>query len=461
MGKTHKLPTAAMLFILMAMTAGCKKSVSDPEISLVPGEATATSIEFKASTANAATAAYVVVGPEQEIPDAGSILEQGTRIAVGETATETVSGLQPATEYTIAAVAAGSNGTLSTPATLTVSTASDLYADIVSQYSDLWWYGSRRTEGSDRFCIQLSTAEVDKYLIPTEGGEYVRIYMFTPLIDQNKGIYLAPGTYTFGKADEFAHMTIDPVKSVYATGTGADDWSQNTFESGEVTVEYDGSQYTITADLVLADGKQSKVRATHTGTMRVTDYSYGFIQITDNMDETMTGMTGNVSGSSSAPELDRYEILIYNCELDKDGFIIGRGYVFNCSIYANAAPTYAEYDFSGTYTPNTDWEDDILIANTYIPGYPYDFGMVVPMGTYLVEYDDSGQIISVGFVKEGDLVMSRADGKCKIEASVVTDKGAKIKVLYDGPDVPLADRKTDPSAQGPVFPGLPLNPDRF
>lgn len=461
MGKTHKLPTAAMLFILMAMTAGCKKSVSDPEISLVPGEATATSIEFKASTANAATAAYLVVESEEKIPDASTIFEQGTRISAGENVSETVSGLIPATEYTVAAVAASEDGVLSATATITVSTVSDLYADITSEHSDLWWYGAKSCNNSEQFCLQMSTAEVDESLMPVEGGELVRIYMFAaPLADKNE-IFLAPGKYTIGKAGESTPMTFNPDGSIYAKGTNAEDWSQGTFESGEITVEYDGSQYSITANLVLADGKQSKVRARHTGTMRVTDYSYGFRLFTDDKDETMVGMTGYVSSSSAAPDLDAYEILIYNCELDKDGFIIGRGYVFGCSIYTKAAPTYAEYDFSGTYTPNPDWEDNIYLANTFIPGFPYDFGMIVPAGTYLAEYSDAGQIISAGFVKEGKIVMSRADGKCKIEGSLVTDNGVNIKVSYDGPDVPLADYKTNPTSQGPVFPGLPLNPDRF
>lgn len=451
MGKTKLLSTAAMLFLIM--TAGCQKSVSnpDPEISLASAESTATSIGFTATTANATTAAYVIMESEQEIPDAETILEQGVKIAVGKTVNETVSGLETATEYTIAAVASNDNGTLSKIATLTVSTESDLYSDIKSEYSDLWWYGSRLSKGTDRFCLQLSTAEVDDYLIPSEGGEYVRIYLYTAPIDPNGEIYLAPGTYTMGNSNEFTHMTFDPDKSYYSTGTTANDWTNKTFESGEVIVEYDGSQYSITVNMVLDDGKQSKVRARHTGTLKITDCLYGFIQITSDMNETMVTMTGNITSSSIAPELDVFEILVHNCKLDNDGFIIGRGYVFNCRIYAQKASTYPEYDFSGTYYPNPEWEDDILKAYTFTPGYPYDYGMIFPMGTYLAEYSDAGQVTAVGFVKEGEITMSRDNGKCKIEATVVTDKGANIKVVYDGPDVPLADYRSDNTSQIPTL----------
>lgn len=448
MGKTNLLPTAAMLFLIM--TAGCQKSVSNPEISLAPAESTTTSIGFTATTANATTAAYVIVESEQEIPDAETILEQGVRIAVGEAVSETVSGLETATEYTIAAVASNDNGILSETATLTVSTVSDLYADIKPEYSDLWWYGSRLSEGTDRFCLQLSTAEVDDYLIPSEGGEYVRIYLYTAPIDPNGEIYLAPGTYTMGNANEFTHMTFDPSKSYYSTGTNANDWTNTNFESGEVIVEYDGSQYSITVNMILADGKQSKVRAKHKGTLKITDCLYGFIQISEDKNETMVGMTGNITSSSVAPDLEAYEILVYNCKLDDDGFIIGRGYVFNFKIYAKKTSSYPEYDFSGTYSPNPEWKDSPK-ANTFVPGYPYDFGMIVPMGTYLAEYSDAGQVTAVGFAKEGEIVLSRADGKCKIEATIVTDKGTDIKVVYDGPDVPLADYRSNSTSKIPTL----------
>ncbi len=452
MKKTLLVPFAA--FLLALSVSGCKNDqqpAADPDVTLTEGEVTLNTVSFTIASANATKVAYMtIVSGKEDIPDVNTILENGTPVGANEETGITVSGLEPATEYIIAAAAENDGLTMTEPATITMSTESDLFADIVSDHTDLMWYGPLGDTGSDQFCLQLSNAEVSETLMPLEGGELVRLYLFTAPVADRSDITLAPGTYTMANAEEYEHFTYDASASIFAMGTNGEDWMQINYESGEVTVEYADGQYTITANMVIADGEGSKVRARYTGPIEAIDYSDGFRHFTTDKNEVMNGMTGAISSSSMVPDLDDYTVTLYNCPLDEDGFIIGAGYVFNCELYAKAVP-YEEYDFSGTYTPNPDWEIGIYPEGTYITGFVYDmYGMKMPVGTYLSEYNDQGALIAAGLVQDGTITVSRADGMCRIDADLVTDRGVSLTISYDGPDVPLANYKSNAPANAPV-----------
>ena len=70
--------------------------------------------------------------------------------------------------------------------------------------------------------------------------------------------YLQPGTYTIGGTDD-GQISTDIGYSYFTDGTKVG------FQSGEVVFALDGQIYTMTADIVLADGK--KLHATYTGTL--------------------------------------------------------------------------------------------------------------------------------------------------------------------------------------------------
>ncbi len=86
-----------------------------PFVSLYAGEASATSLGFKAAVNAADRAAYLCRPSGDTAPGAELILAEGAPLSVnGEQAPYTVTGLQPSTDYTIYAVAsrAGSNGSV-------------------------------------------------------------------------------------------------------------------------------------------------------------------------------------------------------------------------------------------------------------------------------------------------------------------------------------------------------------
>lgn len=447
MKKALSLSFAAALSLTMII-AGCDKNTDRqpadyPEITLEKGEVTLNSIEFTIVSSNAEKVAYMIIKSDENIPDVSSILAEGIQVEPNTEVTETVSDLESATEYIIAAAAENGDLVTEEPATLAISTESDLFADITSEYTSFQWFGHVADTGSDLFFLQLSNAEFDESFMPTEGGELVRLYLYTSPVAEGSDPQLAPGTYKIGNEDEATPFTYDPASSVFAMGSNGNDWQQINYESGEVVVGFENGEYTITANMVIADGQGTKIRARFKGAAEILDYSDGFLHFNTDQNETMTGMTGAVTSSTVTPDLDDYTITLYNCELDKDGFIIGAGFVFNCELYAKAVP-FEEYEFAGTYTSNPDWEQGIYPENTYITGFVYDmYGMKIPVGTYLSEYDDSGTLIAAGLVQDGEIIISRSDGKCKIDAVLTTSKGVSVTISYDGPDVPLANRKTD------------------
>lgn len=387
MKKTLLVPFAAILSLTMSVSS-CKNGqqpAADPEVTLTEGEVTLNTVSFTIASSNATKVAYMtIVSGKEDIPDVNTILENGIPVGPNEEMDITVSELEPATEYIIAAAAENDGLTMTEPATVTISTESDLFADVVSDYTDLMWYGPLGDTGSDQFCLQLSNAEVSETLMPLEGGELVRLYLFTAPVADRSDITLAPGTYTMANAEEYEHFTYDASASIFAMGTNGEDWMQINYESGEVTVEYADGEYTITANMVIADGEGTKIRARYTGPIEAIDYSDGFRHFENDKNEVMNGMTGAITSSTMVPELDNYTVTLYNCPLDEDGFIIGAGYVFNCELYAEAVP-YEEYDFSGTYTPNPDWENGIYPEGTYITGFVYD----------MVRHEDACRYISV------------------------------------------------------------------
>ena len=60
--------------------------------------------------------------------------------------------------------------------------------------------------------------------------------------------------------------------------------------------------------------------------------------------------------------------------------------------------------------------------------------MKMPVGTYLSEYDESGSLVRIGMVVDGDMSVSIKDGVLKMSGVFTTDKGHEIAVSYEGPE---------------------------
>lgn len=114
--------------VVLMLTAIAAVSCTDvkkaePEIKILPAECTVTSVSFTIETANAASAAYLLLDDPSKTPSPGILFANGTAVAP-ETKTYQIDGLLPETTYTVAAVAKDDAGTYSKVATIELTTAS-------------------------------------------------------------------------------------------------------------------------------------------------------------------------------------------------------------------------------------------------------------------------------------------------------------------------------------------------
>ncbi len=114
-----KILLLMLSFVALALTS-CKEEVVDPKISLTAGEVTETTISFTATPADAEKCAYKVVLATEELPTDAVVLAQGVQIEAKAESKQTVSDLQPGTEYVV--VVAVQNGPKQKSATLEMTT---------------------------------------------------------------------------------------------------------------------------------------------------------------------------------------------------------------------------------------------------------------------------------------------------------------------------------------------------
>lgn len=314
------------------------------------------------------------------------------------------------------------------PETLAFSTTVDWYADVTSTSTLAWYFGYDEDAGGDNVVLSLCSASLDEYsAMPYGEGELLRLYLYT---DQTsvENPSLAPGTY------ELVETVTGPFQvlggdygSIFAVSTD-EGWMQIGYESGTVTVEQQDGEYRIVADMVIADGEGSRIRGTFEGSLEFEDLTDGYIHFDSDMNEVMTGHSGGIYPGDGM--YNDYTMTFYSVPLDEDGWILGAGYIFNTELFFDVAGG----DYSGTYYPNPDWENGY--ANyTYLPGFVMDYyGMKMPVGTYLSEYDESGSMVRIGMVVDGDMDVSIKDGVLKMSGVFTTDKGHEITVSYEGPE---------------------------
>lgn len=424
---------AVTAVLLMAMT-GCQepeKELPAPSVTLTAADVTETSFSFTAVVSNADKVAYICCEAGEEVPAVDMILSEGTVIDPASAGPVVIEGLVSATDYIVAAAASNAEKVMEAPAVLEFSTVSDLMADVESTATLAWYYGPVEGAESDLLFLSLCNAQLDELTaMPSGEGELLRLYMYIDRTDADNPV-IAPGTYTLVLDEDTGDpFTLSYGSSVFALSTD-EGWMQIDYESGEVVVEYDGGVYSITANMVVNDGEGSKVRATYEGALEISDLSDGYIHFDTDMIQVLTGLSGGIYPSSDT-RFDNYTMTFYNCELDEDGFIVGEGYLFNTELYFTAD----EEDYSGTYGPNPDWESGSYYNFSYITGDVMNYyGMYMPMGTYLSEYDDQGNLIRIGLVVDGDIEITRADGNVTMSAVLTTSKGHEITVSYDGPEV--------------------------
>lgn len=141
----------------------------------------------------------------------------------------------------------------------------------------------------------------------------------------------------------------------------------------------------------------------------------------------------NLSGMYDSSQ-HAFILSFYGCELDGDGFIVGRGDLMNATIYYDGETPQA--DLPGTYeyvayTDYANWSNDHFVGG-YLYKLSADF--IIPMGTYCAVYNEYGSIESCGVCDGGTITVTALDeaGNMKFDFDLTTQKGPKAVGSWSG-----------------------------
>ncbi len=222
---------------LTAKTEKNEDQAKAPTVTLTAGEVTVNEISFSISATDALTCSYIISRNGDELPTVDDVLGRGTPVELtGGSATVKISSLESNTEFIVSVAAAGNGGsTLAEPLHLTtLKDENAVYFSFDSGY----------------------VLELDN---PAEGEVYVKLYNSTENKDEmvldfycdDNSNGLQAGTYSIDNSKLAG--TLD---NYYSTLTIYSDSNTMTyrFASGTAHVTKDGSDYTISMDMVHEDG---------------------------------------------------------------------------------------------------------------------------------------------------------------------------------------------------------------
>ena len=379
--------------VCLAAMLSCNDDGPDPEpvpapsVAVEAGEPSATSLSFTVTPSDASEAAYAVGPAGTDVPSAAAILSEGSPAETGKGKVYVVSGLEPETDYTIAA-AARSGEAYSEVATAAMTTLPE------------------DTPEPEKPTVELSAGEaapssLSFTLTPSDNADrlaWVCVPADTEIPDAagilSAGTQLVPDGPASAAAEGLAEQTRYVIGAVGAAGAVLSDVA--TLEM--VTAHGGTPEWDVELEVPTADG--------------------GYMANT---------LTGGPNG--------HYSLNLTNCRLDENGQIASGGLQFLFSFHselfddpADAAPA------PGTYT--------IDPQNTYAK-----FTIDYERSEY-VELNNDRMEVDKGKISSGTLTLERAaDGVYTVTAlvRVRTMNIDKIfKLSYSGPVI-WHDRRAKPA----------------
>ncbi len=322
--------------------------------------------------------------------------------------------------------------------------------------NDVWagYYGDAFGFGNGVYLIQLIDGTVDNDGNLTDYGNALTLAVSADILNNLDNITIPVNTYTANKS----------TSSKYAIFNSAIDGTYNTFlevwsngenqssyyfvDKGTLTVERNGTNYKLTADLevyYLDDNNNSvsagKVQATYNGGIYVEDcYTLPdpYEQITSDV---TFGQIKYLSGDFyylTKKGLGNYLMHMTNCKIDKDGYFQSAGNLLTLDIYTDYTSEPDIKQISGVYKVAGLEEFE---ENTYQPGLVYltEDNQYAWWGSYVDEIarftDENGVYYDYGRAAmiTGGTVNASNDGKnLHLEIDLVTETGNHVTGTYDG-----------------------------
>lgn len=238
MNKLTAIAALSCAAMLLCGAAACNKTETPPvpEVKVTLEEATANSITFSVSAANAVECSYVVVGADETVPAADGILADGTAVDLDNASEITADGLEPSTVYTIAVAVSSEDGQT---AVATAEATTEAEPAIALDSASGKHYGSGNNWGVTlRGTVDGMEYEISLDLYDDESVE---------------AGYLTEGVYTV--ASDSSDGTINPEYSSVDIVDTADYTNYHyTLSSGTLDVKIADGEYAMRLDVVLVDG---------------------------------------------------------------------------------------------------------------------------------------------------------------------------------------------------------------
>ncbi|MBR2947147.1 MAG: hypothetical protein IKC17_00965 [Bacteroidales bacterium] len=196
-----------MLSVVALSLSSCKeKEIPEPSISLTAGEVTENTISFTVTPKDAEKCAYQVILGTAELPTDAVVLSQGVQIDAKNQSNQTVSELEPGTEYKV--IVAVQNGPHQKSKTITMTTAEEVIPD-----PEVSVVAGEATVNTISFTVVSANADACAYFILGEEVEMTAQDVFA------NGVSLEVGEVEV----EVENLTPDTQYFIYAAASRADE----------------------------------------------------------------------------------------------------------------------------------------------------------------------------------------------------------------------------------------------
>lgn len=421
-------------FLLLGIGCSEKENVPDtPVLRVDISEIEADKVIVNYSSAESDELFYLCQKSDEKSPVEAEIVNNGEKIA--KEGRLELKELKCNTEYTL--YIAARNYYKVTLCKTSFKTNKKYVDDIDFKYASAAYYGDQVEDGNGYFILTLSDKEATDDGQPTTTPQYVINLMIDgKQFNMGDDFSLTPGKYTL--SDGYGKNTVNAQNSKYFIAVKKNDKGnilgyKLDYREGLVEIKNEGSKYTIDVDMVVNNDSLNYIKGKYNGEITFYDKDPSHYKAIDyDLDFQPTQMSGNFTTS---PTMGVYNISMFNTPVNEGGFVSGAGHLLNLAIIVEPSQHMDPSKLNGVFTvmPFSEAEN-ITPGHIYGGVYQKVYGMYMPMGSYLYEFDDKARMASLGLVNSGKVtIKTTEDNKINIKADLKTiDTGSSITVDFTG-----------------------------
>lgn len=423
--------------VTLMVTVGCEpKEVIEPTssatLTLTTKEITENSIKVNVKFTDVASlfVSHVVKG--ETVPSSSQVLETGTEVVCkGSGATDVlIDGLKPGTAYVIVFAAKDPNGKVTVARTEATTAEEEGVLKLDMLLEALYRTDNTENNGNYEFII-ANSEDVTK-----AGDVQMLINLYNVPDADPLNAVIPTGEYL--PEATCAEFTYDP-SYTYISMMASDTELVQSPVLGTVTVEREGSIYTITVAGILMTTQQEIV-ARYTGPIQfVQSASSEF----ERFDEPQTGIAfehaqGRYWGNWYYPFADDLGLEFFTGEFDENNSQVKGYYFYLGTLFM---PKYADYNnpnipiAEGTYAVTVPpiYQNTMAQPFTFDYGHVEDFwGETLYVGSYVTYVDYENGIRKIGLITGGNVEIRANGAGYDMVFDLQTEEGISISGTYSG-----------------------------